>query len=473
MTSKNSTIFFVFLALLAIVVSLSYSNLKTDDEFIFYTYAKNISQGNGYVFNQGQKINATTSPLYTLLIASLNYISGASGYDKIPLIGNLVRFFSFLLLIYFTYKILERAGLKTSGYLFALLIAANPFIRNSAGMETQFALMLLMGAVYFYTIDRLELSAAFGALSILARFDNVLIVFVIIIHYLVSKRKLPNPKAVIIFFILLLPWFVFSRIYFGDFLPTTFFIKTHQQSSGYWGSGLLFIKGFAAAAPGGIAVLLVLLLIMLISFVYLVLYKKEIFRTKFFSVLLGWSVLYFICYGFILNPPAYPWYYTFIVIPFGLLVSVFIEYLMVRFHMKSLLPVFLIIFCAGLILPVKTFIHPGFNKFDTYYETAAILNKSAQGSSVLIDEIGIFGFYYEKGNVIDMLGLINPEIINILQNKDYPGIISEYKPDYVVVDYPVKPVYEKFTETKYFLNLYHSFGIVSGEFTSVEIFSKK
>ncbi|HKB87318.1 MAG TPA: hypothetical protein VKD08_14180 [Ignavibacteriaceae bacterium] len=59
-----------------------------------------------------------------------------------------------------------------------------------------------------------------------------------------------------------------------------------------------------------------------------------------------------------------------------------------------------------------------------------------------------------------------------MQNKDYAGIINKYNPDYVVADYPVKPVYEKFTERKDFVNLYLSFGIASGELASVEIFSK-
>ncbi len=473
MTGKYKTVYFICITLLAVIVSISYSKITPDDEFIFYTYAKNISLGNGYTFNAGEKVNASTSPLYTLLLASFNYITGASGYEKIPLIGDLVRFISLLLLVYFAYKTFEKSRLKSSGYLFALLIAADPLFRNSAGMETQFSLMLLMAAVYFYTINRFELTGVFSALAVLGRFDNILIVIVILIHYLAVKKKLPGLKTILSFSAVLLPWFIFSFFYFGSILPTTFFIKTHQQSMGYWGSGLLFLKGFTTEIPGGIPVLSTMLLIMTISLVYLLLYRKEILRTKAFSILLGWSVLYFICYGFILNPPAYPWYYTFFVIPFGLLVSTSLDSFLSRFSEKYFLFVFLFIFCAGVILPVKTFVKPGPSKYDTYYQTAETLNKSAAGSKVLIDEIGIFGFYYNKGNVIDMLGLINPEIFNYLRKKDYSGIIQNYRPDYVIVDYPVKPVYEKFTESKDFLNSYYPYGIISGEFTSVEIFAQE
>ena len=88
----------------------------------------------------------------------------------------------------------------------------------------------------------------------------------------------------------------------------------------------------------------------------------------------------------------------------------------------------------------------------------------------MIDEIGVLGFYYNKGKVIDLLGLINPHAVTYLQKKNYMGILNYYKPGYLIVDYPKRPEYENFIETRGFLNSYSPAVIISGKGKSVEIY---
>ena len=52
-----------------LLMSYVYWDVQQDDNYIFYSYAKNIVNGQGYVFNSGERVNATTSPLYTLLLS--------------------------------------------------------------------------------------------------------------------------------------------------------------------------------------------------------------------------------------------------------------------------------------------------------------------------------------------------------------------------------------------------------------------
>lgn len=470
---KFDRFYFPAIILLVLIVSISYSRLDRDDEYIYYTYAKNISQGRGYEFNTGERINATTSPLYTLLISSLNYVTGPDNYKKIPLIGKLVSFLSLLLLVFISYRIMRVSGFRYAGYFFALLILVNPYLKNSAGMETLFALMLLTATVYLYMNRNFNLMAITGALAVLARFDSILLILVILIHYLVTMKSFPKPVTIILFVITILPWFIFSYFYFNDIFPSTLWIKTHQQALGYWGNGYIFIKGFMTSVPGGIYSSSLLLGIFAICLYYLFTRKKELFKKNFIAVFLLWFLLYFISYGLVLNPPGYPWYYSAFIIPFGVVVSVAIESFMEVQSGKGFLILFIFIFTIGLVLPIKTFIHPGRYKYEVYSNTARFLNKSSSNSSVLIDEIGIFGFYYTNGKVIDLLGLINPEIEHYIEHKDYKGIFGKYHPDFVVVDYPERPEYENFIKKKEFLEIYHPVKIISNSDKAVQIYSRK
>jgi hypothetical protein len=50
---------------------IHYSNHFADDSFITFRYAENIASGKGFVYNQGERVLGTSTPLYTLLLALL------------------------------------------------------------------------------------------------------------------------------------------------------------------------------------------------------------------------------------------------------------------------------------------------------------------------------------------------------------------------------------------------------------------
>jgi hypothetical protein len=48
-----------------------YKNSGYDDPYITYRYARNIATGQGFVYNPGERVLSTTTPLFTLLLAGL------------------------------------------------------------------------------------------------------------------------------------------------------------------------------------------------------------------------------------------------------------------------------------------------------------------------------------------------------------------------------------------------------------------
>ena len=49
-----------------------------DDAYITFRYARNILAGNGFLYNPGERILGTTTPLYTLTLVGLGALSGGA-----------------------------------------------------------------------------------------------------------------------------------------------------------------------------------------------------------------------------------------------------------------------------------------------------------------------------------------------------------------------------------------------------------
>ena len=70
LTTKRQLIFWVLcLSVAATMILWSDSPLDVDDAYITYRYAENLAGGNGFVYNVGEQILGTSTPLYTLLLA--------------------------------------------------------------------------------------------------------------------------------------------------------------------------------------------------------------------------------------------------------------------------------------------------------------------------------------------------------------------------------------------------------------------
>jgi arabinofuranosyltransferase len=417
---------------------------KQDDAYIFYTYAQNIAEGNGYVFNEGEKINGTSSPIYTLLVAFVYlFIKGISAGADVPLAGELITALGIWLSAYALYMIFMLLRKERLALLAPLFFLTNPLLRNGAGMEIFLMLALLLWGLYFFLSDKINLSAFLLALTSLTRGDTLIFIAVLLLWYIYKNKKFIPLSALLIYVLITSSWFLFSWYYFGELLPTTIAIKMNQGATGYFGTGFIFIKGFSRIFPGGAPFAFTFISLAVLSLAFLLKRDRKIFSNPAYVILLSWLAVHFIVYAFVLNTPPYPWYYVPYVIFFALLFSAAADeiYLMVnRRRIILLIPV--IVFITGIILPVKMIFSPYNSKYRLYTVAADWLNKNVEeGSSVLVDEIGIIGYHYNKGRIIDVFGLINPEAAVKLQEGDPNWAIKHYKPDYVLSDYPAVHVY--------------------------------
>ncbi|HEX9595332.1 MAG TPA: hypothetical protein VF982_00500, partial [Anaerolineales bacterium] len=80
----------VAIILLAFAARLIPGPRTIDDAYITFRYARNILAGNGLVYNPGERVLGTTTPLFAFLLAALGAVSGGT-QSPFPILAMLVN----------------------------------------------------------------------------------------------------------------------------------------------------------------------------------------------------------------------------------------------------------------------------------------------------------------------------------------------------------------------------------------------
>ena len=134
----------------------------SDDVFIAFRYAENLVQGNGLVFNVGERVEGYTDFLWVLLSAVAIGI-GADPAQSAGLI-NLASFAVIILLVaHLSRKVIPNRNVVPIGFA-AILTAAHYTMASfgTAGIETMFAAMLTIVALERMTKDHFFLAGLAG-----------------------------------------------------------------------------------------------------------------------------------------------------------------------------------------------------------------------------------------------------------------------------------------------------------------------
>lgn len=219
--------FFSLLVFIGIITLLAW---QSDDAYHAYIMAKNLVDGNGFVYNVGQRATASSCPLFTLVVAAGYFVIRDMFF--VSLLINIV--FSAL-----AYKILVWNYCKSKRQImlcFAILVGSVSFVSyTTSGLENSmlFFLAACFLRVYFskerYGAKRLLLMAVLVALIAMTRMDAVLMVAPMAVYAYLSRRDLVSfGKAVGIGILGLLPfvfWELFATFYYGFPFPNTAYAK--------------------------------------------------------------------------------------------------------------------------------------------------------------------------------------------------------------------------------------------------------
>ena len=202
----------------------------SDDAYHAYTMAKNLVEGNGFVYNVGERVNASTCPLFTLCVAAIYFACGNM------FISGLVAgiFFSGITAWLVLYKVAKSE--KQIIFSTIALIGSTCYVAyTTAGLEN--SLLYFLSAVFYYifftndeyTPTNLFFMGLMVGLTGVTRMDAVLFfVLPVCYAYLCKRKNCSFTKCAGIGAVALSPfilWEIFSLLYYGFFIPNTAFAK--------------------------------------------------------------------------------------------------------------------------------------------------------------------------------------------------------------------------------------------------------
>ncbi|MHB1006392.1 MAG: hypothetical protein ACYC3S_12255 [Chloroflexota bacterium] len=427
------------LACVAILARLRLGPITIDDAYITFRYARNIAEGMGFVYNPGEHVLGTTTPLYTLILAGFYRL----GLQDLPSVAFALNALADGLTTILLFRLTQRLALGNlwSGVL-ASLFAVSPLGIGLAvgGMESSFFTLLVVASALSCLGDRPALAGLTAGIAAVARPEGALLGVLFVVRYLL-ERRLPPRAAVLGLVLPVLPWLVFAVWWFGGPLPQTLTAKAgiykvpileNLSSMLDWlgpiaVTGMLASLWLAGKAAGYIRC------------------RPEAL------ILLAFAPLVFGAYLFVSVKGArvFPWYMV-PLSPFALFSAV-AAFRRLTVKLPPTVTAVVITMLLGMSLfgfnlgrdPNRDFLAPDLlnvTREGGYAAAARFVAPRLDGDgAVALPEIGAFG-YVSRAYVLDLLGLVSPEAIPFYplpgalsaDNAVPEGLLRQRRPDYIV-----------------------------------------
>jgi len=440
-----------------------------DDGFIMLNYAKNILNGNGWVFNKGEYYNSCTSVLQVLIYVIQGLFLGVANLEIIAYVNFYIWFF---VLAVFIYKFFLSYN-KYVAAVISIVVVMIPHFYATFGLETAMNMALLFIALFAYQKQRFRLMYPILSLLILTRLENGLFVSIIFLFlFFKNKESLRNLiKNGILLSLPFISWLIFSYLYFGKIFPESLGAKMWQGSSGGWGIGHIYLKSMASYTVFFVLPWYRLFKVSITSWAMSVFDFFELLRmnicysialivTGFFlikgfvlsvrvktvegmHVLLIWALLHAVLYGLVLNVPGYHWYYSLNII---VTISVFfIGIFALKYKRFCIMPILLILFIIPYIFVFTISSHVTIEDARTipYRNLSEWINKNTSKNAIIVhEEVGEIA-YLTNRRTIDVVGLTSPQYLPLIK-KGERGIfwildLSKYDEVYYVSYHDIYP----------------------------------
>lgn len=460
MKQRRSQIGYMIILSAALVARLLPGPRTIDDAYITYRYVRNLLSGNGFVFNPGEHILGTTTPLYTLLLTLIGAPFG-SGADLILLawIGNAIAGVFVCIMIL---AIGKRLGHQGAGMATAAIWAIAPMGVTFAigGMETSLFIALVLASFHFHLAGQRTWLAACAAAVLLTRPDGLLFLAPLGIEQIRqvwkgqsdgSWQQIATPVAVLV--IPLGLWAVFATAYFGSPITHSVTAKVAAYQLAPEAATVRLLQHYATPFLGHITFgnwwiavgLIVFPALFVVGAIGLI--RSGVETWPLFVA--PW--LYFAAFS-IANPLIFRWYLAppLPLYMFGILVGV--SRLSKDLRVPQLLPLcttaFLLMTLNGWVLhpdhgPDRPAPEMAYIKLELLYEQVGReLRTEIEGDQVIgAGDVGALG-YFSGARILDTLGIISPQATSfypadpelyVINYAVPPELVSTLAPDYLVI----------------------------------------
>jgi hypothetical protein len=431
------TVSVLFKLLLAFGIT---SCVLVDDAYIHLRYARNLIEHGAFVYNLGEPVLGLTSPLYGLLSAGLYGLAGGS-VEVAVIVMNIALWTIAAAMLSRYLPSSARIPILT------LFLFWPSFIDNQMlGMETPLFVLLLLGSMTATLRGRVGVAAAAFGLALITRPEAVLLApclvgaLVATVGLRAGLSRLLRPRVLTA---LLAPGLIYCALalaWYGSIIPQSMLAKTGWNSTHYdslftWQSSLLSVPRltffpFVDYFPGAIIASLTAIAIGLVLVVgYANLRRGTTASRAWFAFYLIYLAFYIVGKG----ATEASWYS----VPSSAALLLASTPLWPRVEPRrewglAATGALLLLFAGLHMTRERT---PLLHSYvEGYGESAAWLNETAPpDSSVLIGEIGVFGFT-SRHHVVDVGALVSPQV-QPMKNAGFSlcRMIRESEADYFVV----------------------------------------
>ncbi len=235
----------------------------TDDGYIHVQYARNLMTRGEYSFNSGETSFGTTSPLWVMMLSAVATPFGSDA--ALVEAGKAFSWLAALAAVIALHRVLLAMGASRRTALFgAVAFAADVWLVRwgALGMESSLAAcmaILMIGASRRAYDDRRS-AAAFGAIAGLGALvrPELYLAMPVFLAGALTRRPRPSMRvlitAAVVMGALVAPWLAFAKWHIGSFLPNT----AGAKSGGFVTdpialAGKLFVPAKIVASSQGVA----------------------------------------------------------------------------------------------------------------------------------------------------------------------------------------------------------------------------
>ncbi|PIE83236.1 MAG: hypothetical protein CSA09_02845 [Candidatus Contendobacter odensis] len=425
------------LILLACIAALVFSylnrNLQVDDALIYQRYLSNLLDGHGLVYNHGEYFNAMTSPLFSYLSALIALLVGqvnlvVMSINTLAMIGSLLIF----------NQVFGRYDSWGSAF-GALFCACLALIYLTYGLESTLFLFLIGLCLYLFERNQVFWLGIACALLLLTRSEGIFLILAMAVEHFRQQRPFPNWRYFILPLAIIGAFYLFNKIYYGQFMPHTGMAKIYQGRSGLWGAWPSFAD-FSYQIEWSFQsneVFYIFTFLALIGFLSLGKCSLNLITGLFFILYTAFYV--------ILNIPNYHWYYAPYYLFAGFYAGTGSTWLARNFYASrsrlfqglGMILVTLLLYRFSVHNAANLYIALGLGYQHPYYPALGhwLHKNTPPDAKIAMCEIGTVG-YYSKRYIIDMLGLVNPDTARFIGERRFSEWLRLYTPGYILIHQP-------------------------------------
>jgi len=462
---RKSIVHLTISILVFILLYLPIRGAIVDDTYIHLQYARNLVTHHEISFNPGEPTYGATSPLWVFLL-SVFYLIKVDPVIWCRVLSTVLAVTSLIIVYRLSYNL---SGSYAISFIASLLLASEAwFIRWSAvGMETSLAVFMITVSLYLFSKSNsgVRNSVIFGIflfLSYLARPELILAV-PLFLFASAARWGLRRVRygGYVVFVVLVALWLLFIRSHTGTFFPLTAGAKQGRifLDSSLFARGMIPVKIIGATMAVAVLSSLVALIVGLVRGNALTFFVPDM-DPSIDTRDIDSCVLFMILWLFVL-PLAYvimnfqiisryivPVMPALVILGSSAIVNLSTMVIgkgrLRKVVMVSIVVVAMLqssIFYFFIVVPPTKQFTEGLNR--VLVGMGKWLRDNTPSSSVIaVPDIGAVG-YYSQRKILDLGGLVSPEINRIRREVDYEdmlakGLYLKFHPQYLIDRSPVE-----------------------------------